>query len=322
MEWIKGISPITFPGLGLELDPPVGFTIGPLSFNFYGLIIALGLILAVVYAWKRSDQFGIKADDITDGVLCVAPVAIIFARLYYCVFNWKAGGYAEDPISVLYIWEGGIAIYGSVIGAILATVVYCWYKDIKLTAVLDLVALGFLIGQFIGRWGNFFNREAFGYETENFLRMGLYLTEDGTTSSVMTYYHPTFLYESLWNMAGFVLLHFMSKRRQYDGQIALGYVVWYGLGRTFIEGLRTDSLYWGQIRVSQALAAGSVIIVAVVLVVLAWMHHSPEKLYVNQVAAAALEEAEEKPKEAAEEESQEEETPAEENQEEETAAEE
>jgi phosphatidylglycerol:prolipoprotein diacylglycerol transferase len=300
MEWIEGISKIVFPGLGLTLNPPAGLAIGSLTFNFYGLIIAVGLMLAVIYAWKRSLQFGIKPDDITDGVLCVAPVAIIFARLYYCIFNWKAGGYAANPISVLYIWEGGIAIYGSVIGAVLATVVYCWYKEIKLTAVLDLVALGFLIGQFVGRWGNFFNREAFGYETESFLRMGLYLTEEGAVSNTMFYYHPTFLYESLWNMTGFVLLHFLSKRRQYDGQIALGYVVWYGLGRTFIEGLRTDSLYWGQIRVSQALAAGSVIIAATVMVILAWRSHDPAKLYVNRIPEEEPEEAEEEPEESAE----------------------
>ena len=296
MEWIEGISPISFPGLGLNWDPAAGITIGPLTINFYGLIIATGLLLAVFYGWKRSSQFGIKQDDLIDGVLWVTPVAIIFARLYYCLFNWKAGGYAEDPITVFYIWEGGIAIYGSVIGAVLAIIVFCWYKGIKLGSVLDLVALGFLIGQFIGRWGNFFNREAYGYETDSFLRMGLYLTEDGAVSSVMTYYHPTFLYESLWNMVGFVLLHFVSKRRQYDGQIALGYVVWYGLGRTFIEGLRTDSLYWGQVRVSQALGAISVVIAAVVLVVQAWRRHDPAKLYVNQVAAAGeVEETEEVP---------------------------
>jgi len=297
MEWIKGISPIVFPGLGLKIDPPAGLAIGSFTFNFYGLIIAVGLMLAVVYAWKRSPRFGIKPDDITDGVLCVAPVAIIFARIYYCVFNWKAGGYADNPISVLYVWEGGIAIYGAVIGAVLATIVYCWYKEIKLTAVLDLVALGFLIGQFVGRWGNFFNREAFGYETESFLRMGLYLTEDGGVSNTMFYYHPTFLYESLWNMAGFVLLHFLSKRRQYDGQIALGYVVWYGLGRTIIEGLRTDSLYWGQVRVSQALAAISVIVAATVMVILAWRSHDPANLYVNRIP-------EEEPEEETEEETE------------------
>lgn len=308
MEWIEGISPISFPGLGLEINPAAGLNIGPLSINFYGMIIAIGLLLAVFYAWRRCHQFGIKQDDLIDGVLCVTPVAIVFARLYYCIFNWNAGGYAENPISVFYIWEGGIAIYGSVIGAVLAVIVFCWYKEIKIGAVLDMVALGFLIGQFVGRWGNFFNREAYGYETESFLRMGLYLTEDGASSNTMFYYHPTFLYESLWNVVGFVLLHFASKRRQFDGQIALGYVVWYGLGRTIIEGLRTDSLYWGQIRVSQALGAISVVLAAAVLVAQAWRNHDPANLYVNYIPAENSEEEEAEEAEEAEETAEEEPT--------------
>jgi phosphatidylglycerol:prolipoprotein diacylglycerol transferase len=167
---------------------------------------------------------------------------------------------------VFYIWNGGIAIYGGVLGAILGMYVFCKVKKISLGATLDLVLLGFLIGQSIGRWGNFFNREAFGAETESFLRMGLLDTFTGT----VTYHHPTFLYESLWNALGFVVLHFLSKKREYDGQIALGYAVWYGLGRAFIEGLRTDSLYipGTAIRVSQALAAASCILAAAVLVYL------------------------------------------------------
>ena len=302
MNWIKGISPITFPGLGLEIDPAAGFSVGPLSVNFYGVIIALGLILAVVYAWKRCNQFGIKADDITDAVLYIVPFAVICARAYYCIFEWEAR-FASNPISVLYIWEGGLAIYGGVLGAIVGVAVYCHFKKIKLPALLDLVALGFLIGQSIGRWGNFFNREAYGAETEFFLRMGLMLTPERYVASEMHYYHPTFLYESLWNLAGFLILHFFSKRRQYDGQVALGYLVWYGLGRAWIEGLRTDSLYWGDFRVSQILAVVSCVIGAAVLCVLAFRQHSPEKLYVHQLAAkaaAAEAEAETEPETEAE----------------------
>jgi phosphatidylglycerol:prolipoprotein diacylglycerol transferase len=248
--------------------------------------------LAVVYAWKRCDQFGIKADDITDGVLYIVPFAVLCARAYYCVFQWET--YAANPISVLYIWEGGLAIYGGVLGAILGVVVYCYFKKIKVPALLDLVALGFLIGQSMGRWGNFFNREAFGAETESFLRMGLYLSADRFPSSIIHYYHPTFLYESLWNLVGFVILHFLSKRRQYDGQVALGYVVWYGLGRAIIEGLRTDSLYWGDFRVSQVLAVISCVAGAAVLCVMVFRKHSTDKLFVNQVAAKAAAAAEEK----------------------------
>lgn len=291
MSWTKAATSIAFPGLGFEIDPPTGFSIGSFNIKFYGIIIALGLMLAVIYGLKRSKQFGLKEDDILDGVLGIVPLAIIFARTYYCIFSWEQ--FAANPIRVLYIWEGGIAIYGAVIGAVLGVVAFCLIKKIKLGAVLDIVALGFLIGQSIGRWGNFFNREAYGAETESFLRMGLGLTASGSATAQVHYYHPTFLYESVWNLAGFVLLHFLSKKRKYDGQIALGYAVWYGFGRTLIEGLRTDSLYWGPFRVSQLLAAISCFAAATVLVVLAFRKHPAEKLYVNVVAAReALAEAE------------------------------
>ena len=242
---------ISFPSFGIEWDPIRSFDLGPLTIHLYGAIIAAGLMAAVLYGCKRSKEFGIKEDDLIDGVLWVVPVAIICARLYYCIFSWDS--YAANPISILYIWEGGLAIYGGVIGAVLGVCVFCRIKKVSLGAVLDLVALGFLIGQAAGRWGNFFNREAFGAPTESFFRMGLYNPLTDTTE----YYHPTFLYESLWNICGFAALHFLSKKRQYDGQIALGYAAWYGLGRAMIEGLRMDSLYWGPFRVSQVLAAVS-----------------------------------------------------------------
>ena len=269
---------ISFPFFGIKIDPIRVIQIGPLNLHIYGILIGIGLILAVLYGWKRCKQFGIKQDDITDGVLWVVPLAIICARAYYCIFEWGEQ-FAQNPISVLYIWNGGLAIYGGIIGAVIGVAVFCYFKKIKLPALLDLVLLGFLIGQSIGRWGNFFNREAFGAETELFIRMGL---TNGLTG-VTTYHHPTFLYESLWNAAGFVVLHFLSKKRQYDGQIALGYVLWYGLGRTFIEGLRTDSLMWGPFRVSQVLAGVTCIAASVVLFVLSTRRHDPAKLFVNQI---------------------------------------
>ena len=272
-------SEISFPSLGIAIDPPRSISIGPLSIHFYGLIIALGLVLAVVYACRRSKQFGIKDDDVLDGVLFVTPFAILCARAYYCIFSWEH--YADNPISVLYIWEGGLAIYGGVLGAAIGVAVLCRVKRIKLAAMLDLVSLGFLIGQSIGRWGNFFNREAFGAETASFLRMGLMNSYTGT----VTYYHPTFFYESAWNAVGFLLLHHFSKKRQYDGQVALGYAAWYGLGRAFIEGLRTDSLYWGPFRVSQLLAAISCLAAVSVLLWQMFRPHSPSTLFVNKSAA-------------------------------------
>ena len=286
---------ISFPGLGLEMNPPSSFDIGSFSIHFYGVIIAVGLMLAVVYGLRRRQQFGFKEDDILDGVLCIVPFAILCARLYYCIFEWKQ--YAANPISILYIWEGGLAIYGGVIGAAIGIIVYTRIKKLNLGALLDLVSIGFLIGQAIGRWGNFMNREAFGAPTDSFLRMGLFNSYVGEYE----YYHPTFLYESLWNAVGFVLLHKLSKKRQYDGQIALGYVAWYGLGRTFIEGLRMDSLYLGPIRVSQLLAAVSCFAAVGVLIWQAFRSHDRANLFVNRVAAAEVAKAEAAAEESAEE---------------------
>ena len=271
---------ISFPALGIEIDPPRSFDLGPLSIHMYGLIIACGLVAAVLYACRRSKQFGLKEDDILDGVLYVTPFAILCARAYYCVFSWDM--YRDDPISVLYIWEGGLAIYGGVLGALAGVSVFCLVKKIKLGALLDIVSLGFLIGQSAGRWGNFFNREAFGAPTDSFLRMGLFNSITQTTE----YYHPTFLYESVWNLCGFVLLHFLSKKRRYDGQIALGYAAWYGLGRCLIEGLRMDSLWWGPFRVSQLLAGVSCAAAVITLLLNRFRSHSESDLLVNRVAAA------------------------------------
>ncbi len=272
---------ISFPGLGIELNPARTLSLGPFTIHFYGLVIACGLAAAVLYACRRSKQFGLKEDDILDGVLYVTPFAILCARAYYCIFSWDI--YKDNPISVLYIWEGGLAIYGGVLGAVLGVIVFCKCKKIKVGALLDIVSLGFLIGQSAGRWGNFFNREAFGAPTESFLRMGLLNSFTGQVE----YYHPTFLYESVWNLTGFVLLHFLSKKRKYDGQVALGYAAWYGLGRSLIEGLRMDSLWWGPFRVSQLLAAVSCI---AAVSVLAWQHfrpHPEQDLFVNQEKAKA-----------------------------------
>ena len=270
---------ISFPSLGIDIDPVREFSLGPLSIHMYGLVIVFGLVLAVIYCMRRANQFGLTEDHILDGVLWVTPFAFLCARAYYCAFRWDL--YAANPISVLYIWNGGIAIYGGVLGAILGMLVFCKIKRISLGATLDLVLMGFLIGQAIGRWGNFFNREAFGAETDAWLRMGLY----SPLTDTVTYHHPTFLYESLWNAAGFAVLHFLSKKRTFDGQIALGYALWYGLGRTFIEGLRTDSLYipGTALRVSQVLAAVSCIAAAAVL---AYFVIKPPKktMFVHRVA--------------------------------------
>ena len=247
---------ISFPDLGISIDPsPVAFTVAGKDIYWYGIIIAMGFVLAVLYAMKRVSQFGLTEDHILDMLFAAVPAAIVCARLYYCLFYWEL--YADDPISILYIWEGGLAIYGGVIGAVLAVVIFCKVKKMPIGPMIDIGGLGLLIGQMIGRWGNFMNREAHGTVTDTFLKMGL-----ENRAGEVIYYHPTFLYESLWNLTGFILLHFFSKKRKHDGEVFAGYVAWYGLGRTWIEGLRTDSLYLFDtgIRVSQLVAAVSFLV--------------------------------------------------------------
>jgi phosphatidylglycerol:prolipoprotein diacylglycerol transferase len=275
---------ISFPSLGLSFNPSrVAFSIGSKDFYWYGVIIAVGFLLAVWYALRRCRQFGITQDNLIDMLICAVPTAVVCARAYYCIFEWDL--YKSDPIRVLYIWEGGLAIYGGIIGSVLALTIYTKVKKIKTSAMLDIGGLGLLIGQSIGRWGNFINREAHGGVTDTFLRMGLTDSAGNTT-----YVHPTFLYESLWNALGLLILHFLSKRRKYDGQIFVMYLGWYGLGRVFIEGLRTDSLYLmgTNLRISQ-LVAGLCVVFAVVFLFVnkVFREHDPEDLYVNRVAAKA-----------------------------------
>lgn len=284
-------SAISFPLLGIEVDPIRTLSLGPLTIHLYGAVIALGLLLAGIYCCRRSKRAGLTEDDILDGILWITPFAVACARTYYCAFSWSE--YASNPISVLYIWNGGLAIYGAVLGAFVGVAVYCKIKKCSLPALLDLVVMGFLIGQLVGRWGNFFNREAFGAATDAFSRMGLYNTVTGQWE----YYHPTFLYESLWNLCGFLLLHFLYPKRAYDGQIALGYASWYGLGRAMIEGLRVDSLYWGNFRVSQLLAGFSCVAAVAALTVLHFKPHDRENLTEHRYAEALARKAAEAEKE-------------------------
>lgn len=256
---------ISFPIFGdtFVIDPPRYFSLFGRSFYFYGVIIAVGFLLAAIYMMRRSKDFGFVSDDIIDFLLCAVPAGIVGARLYYVIFNPENYFGAGKWGNIIKIWEGGLAIYGGIIAGIIGLIIYSRVKKVPLGAVLDVASFGVIIGQAVGRWGNFFNREAFGAETESFLRMGL-ITDAGTI-----YVHPTFLYESLWNVVGLIILHCVSKkRRKFDGQIFFMYVVWYGFGRYLIERLRTDSLYIGatDIRVSQLLAALSFCVALVVLV--------------------------------------------------------
>lgn len=255
---------ISFPGLGITLDPPSSFSLFGLNIHLYGLVIALGFLFAVLYCAHRAKDFGLREDNVYDVIIWALPIGVIGARAYYIIFNY--GEFAGHPERFIQIWNGGLAIYGGIIAGTLTAVAVCKHRHIHIPAFLDLGCFGLLIGQLCGRWGNFFNREAFGSETTSFLRMGL------TTAQGTLYVHPTFLYESLWNLVGFLALHIWTKqgKRAFDGQVFLLYVFWYGLGRAWIEGLRTDSLYLGAtgLRVSQVLAICSAIVAAVLLTVL------------------------------------------------------
>lgn len=272
---------ITFPNLGISVNPSrVAFTVLGKDIYWYGIIIAAGFLLAVIYAMRRAPSFGLTEDNILDMLFVAVPLAIVCARLYYCIFYWDL--YRDNPIAILYVWEGGLAIYGGVIGAVIGVAIFCRVKKLPIGPLLDVGGLGLLIGQMIGRWGNFMNREAHGAITDSFFKMGI-----ADAAGNVTYYQPTFLYESVWNLVGFVALHFYSKRRKFDGEVFLLYLAWYGLGRAWIEGLRTDSLYLFNtgIRVSQLLAALScVAAIAVLVYVRVVRKPQPEKLYVNRIA--------------------------------------
>ena len=288
-------SPIRFPGLFGDWEftlSSTAFHIGGKAIYWYGILIALGVVLALWFCMTQKEKYGISEDDLLDAVLWGVPLSVVGARVYYVIFYldiFKKADGSFDWGSAVAIWDGGLAIYGAVIAAFLVGLVLSRRKGFKLGAMTDLIVMGFLIGQAVGRWGNFMNREAFGAETTLPWRMEL-VTKTGELVDV----HPTFLYESLWNVAGLLLIALVVSRvRRFDGQNTWCYFLWYGLGRFWIEGLRTDSLYlfdWtiggAPIRVSQALSLVMVLVSAFMLVYhLKLRPHKPEELYVNLVAA-------------------------------------
>ena len=277
MQTILRDALISFPMFGdFTINPPSTFVLFGRTFYLYGAVIALGFLLGILYCAHRSEKFvGIPSDDLYDFVLWLIPTVLVGARLYYVIFRWNE--YSHNLLDIFKVWEGGLAIYGGILAGLALVIVWCRKRQIPFGALGDLSVFGLLIGQCIGRWGNFLNREAFGRETDVFCRMGL--TMPGKNP---IYVHPTFLYESLWNLVGFLALHFWFKhrKRRFDGEVMLLYVAWYGLGRFMIEGLRTDSLYLGGtgIRVSQLLAV--------------YLRRKNPPLYVDQRAAKLAAEAE------------------------------
>ncbi len=259
-------SGIAFPGLGIGefTVNRTAFTIFGREVAWYGIIIALGMIAAVAYVIYRTKEYvGINTDDVIDFTLFIIIFGVIGARLYYVLTS----DYDYTFLEAFEIWNGGLAIYGGIIGGGLAALAVCYVKKIRPQCFLDMLAPGVMIAQAIGRWGNFCNGEAFGSETT--LPWGMKLTHIYSESyrvEVGTV-HPTFLYESLWNVLGFILLNVFYRKRRFDGQIILMYFAWYGFGRMFIEGLRTDSLYVGPFRISQVVGLLSFLAAAVCIVI-------------------------------------------------------
>ena len=259
-------SQIGFPGLGIgEFNVNrVAFKLFGREVAWYGIIIAIGMIVAVSYVIYRTREYkGINTDDVIDFTLFVIIFGVIGARLYYVLTS----DYDYSFLEAFEIWNGGLAIYGGIIGGGLAALAVCYVKKIRPQCFFDMLAPGVMIAQAIGRWGNFCNGEAFGSETT--LPWGMKLSHVYSSGYVadMGTVHPTFLYESLWNVLGFVLINLLYRKRKFDGQIILTYFAWYGFGRMFIEGLRTDSLYVGPFRISQVVGLLSFIAAAICIVI-------------------------------------------------------
>ena len=252
------MTTLSFPGLNIgefQIDP-VAIRIGDsIEIRWYGILIVTGIILAFLYACYRAKHEGISFDNMIDITLFTVIFSVIGARVYYVLTSLDQ---YHNLLDVIAIWNGGLAIYGAIIAGAITIFVVCRIKKISVLKMLDVAAPAVMIGQIIGRWGNFCNGEAFGTVIPEknplyFLRMGIYPHNIESVKG-MAYVHPTFLYESLWNLVGFIIIHFIYKKKKFDGQIVLMYLTWYGFGRMFIEGLRTDSLYiFGVFRISQVI---------------------------------------------------------------------
>ena len=288
--------PVSFPGLFGDWE----FTLDPTAIHvgkgiyWYGIILAVAMLAGLYLAMKQGKHYGFTEDDMMDLVLWAVPFCIIGARIYYVLFYLDLYRNADGSLNwgrMVAVWDGGIAIYGAVIAAVLVVIIYAKRKKFSTPALMDAGCLGLILGQIIGRWANFVNREAFGGETDLPWRMRVWISEFQYADV-----HPTFLYESMWNLSGLLLLLFVvSKGRRFDGENACFYFLWYGIGRFWIEGLREDSLYlfdWtlmgNPIRVSQALSA--VLVIGAVLVMFYQIKikkAKPGNLWVNRVAENA-----------------------------------
>lgn len=270
---------VSFPGFHIgpfHMDP-VAFSIGPISVRWYGIIITCGMILAVLFGLYHAKHEKVKSDDILDFALCLILCGIVGARLYYVVMRFReaflatGGTFLQNVWNTFYnviaVWDGGLAIYGGIIGGFIGALVMARKKHIRFPVIADIAGPSVMIGQIVGRWGNFVNVEAYGSETTLPWRMGIHYSVDGGVTMLSEkFVHPTFLYESLWNLLGLILLSAFYKKKKYHGQVFLLYMTWYGFGRMLIESLRTDSLYIGSMRVSQFVGFATFVVGLVLLI--------------------------------------------------------
>ena len=263
---------------------PVAFHLGPISVNWYGIIIGLGIVVAYFLAQKESVRRGLHEEFFADLLIWAVPIAILSARVYYVAMKWDY--YGQNPGRIIEIWNGGIAIHGALIGSFITAYIFTKKRNVSFLRLADIAAPSILVGQIIGRWGNFMNQEAYGGPVSrqflenlfipNWIIEQMYIKEDGT------YVHPTFLYESLWNVVGLIILLFARKWNWRRGEMFFFYLIWHSFGRFFIEGLRTDSLYLiGDLRSAQVVSIIG-IAVGIIGIVYRRMNVKPVVHYLDQ----------------------------------------
>lgn len=263
---------------------PIAFSLGPIDVHWYGIIIGVGLALALFLAIREGERRGLEKDTFADLMLWAIPIAIISARIYYVLFEW--GYYSQNPGDIIKIWNGGIAIHGALIGSVITAYVFTKKKGISFWKLTDIAAPSIILGQAIGRWGNFMNQEAHGEEVSRAFLENLYLPDFIVDQMYIngTYYHPTFLYESVWNLLGFILLISLRRVNLRRGELFLSYVIWYSIGRFFVEGMRTDSLMLTEhLRIAQTISI-ALVIGAVALLVFRRVKGLSNERYLDQSA--------------------------------------
>jgi phosphatidylglycerol:prolipoprotein diacylglycerol transferase len=260
---------------------PIAFKLGPIPVHWYGIIIGSGLALALFLAIREGNRRGLPKDLFADLMLWAIPIAIISARIYYVIFEWKY--YVKHPIDIPQIWTGGIAIHGALIGSVITTIVFAKKRGISFWKIVDIAAPSIILGQAIGRWGNFMNQEAHGHEVSLSFLQSLHLPDFIINQMNIegVYYHPTFLYESVWDFAGFILLIVLRRVNFRRGELFLTYVIWYSIGRYFVEGLRTDSLMLGSLRMAQTISI-ALIVGAIAIILYRRQKKMAEARYLDQ----------------------------------------